>query len=138
MPKLKNILIFTGIAAVFVLIYIFYIKESSPQENLVSSPSLGLPASTNSSEFGAGALSETPVVAKDFLALLLNVKNIKLDDSIFSDPSFNNLHDSSITLIPDGNEGRPNPFAQFGNDEMSAPISNSGSVAAPTGAPATP
>ncbi len=67
---------------------------------------------------GVDATSTNPLVAKDFLVLLSNVKNIKLDDTIFSDPAFNSLHDSSITLIPDGTEGRPNPFAQFGNDAL--------------------
>ena len=47
------------------------------------------------------------------------VKNIKLNDAIFSDVTFNSLRDSSITLTPDGNEGRPNPFAQFGNENIS-------------------
>ena len=57
--------------------------------------------------------------------VLLNVKNIKLDDSIFSDIAFSNLRDSSITLIPDGTEGRPNPFAPIGSDASVAPVNNS-------------
>jgi hypothetical protein len=61
------------------------------------------------------------LVAKDFFALLLNVKNIKLDDAILSDPAFLSLRDSSIVLVPDGNEGRPNPFAKFGNDAVVIP-----------------
>ena len=115
MPKIKNIIIFTAIAAIFVLIYIFFIKPSPEESNLVLSPSdMALPDVSGTS---IDINSETaPLVAKDFLSLLLNVKNIKLDDAILSDPAFVNLKDSSIMLVPDGNEGRPNPFAPFGSD----------------------
>ena len=34
------------------------------------------------------------------------------------------LHDSSILLIPDGTEGRPNPFAPIGSD-ITASVINS-------------
>ncbi|MFA5791788.1 MAG: hypothetical protein WC884_02000 [Candidatus Paceibacterota bacterium] len=113
MSKIRNIIIFTIIAAAFILIYIFFIKQSPPQDNLISSSDTLLP-SVNGLGVDATIPSETSLVAKDFLTLLLNVKNIKLDNAIFSDPSFNSLRDSSIVLIPDGTEGRPNPFAQFG------------------------
>lgn len=123
MPKIRNIIIFIAIAAVFVLIYIFFIKPSSPPGNLVVSPSSDIPLpNVNNGEMSAGAPDKTSLVAKNFLALLLNVRNIKLDDVIFSDPSFNSLRDSSIVLTPDGNEGRVNPFAQFGNESISVPV----------------
>ena len=115
-PKIRNIVIFTAIAAASILIYVFFIKSAPPEDNLISlSPGMplqnmsGLPLET-------GALNGSPTAGQDFLALLLNIKTIKLNDAIFSDPAFKNLHDSSIILIPDGTEGRPNPFAQFGND----------------------
>lgn len=116
MSQIRNIIIFTIIAAAFVLIYIFFIKPSPPQENLISSSDIVLP-NMNGSNPNVTTPSETSLVAKDFLILLLNVENIKLDDAIFSEPSFNSLRDSSITLIPDGTEGRPNPFAQFGVED---------------------
>lgn len=119
-PKIKNIIIFTTIAAAFVLIYIFFIKSPSGEVGLISSPS-SLPNVDGTLPDG-NAPNETSLVARDFLTLLLNVKNIKLDDNIFSDPAFTSLHNSSITLTPDGTEGRPNPFAQFGNDGASIPI----------------
>ena len=85
----------------------------------------------------------TSPVGQDFLSLLLNVKNIKLDDSIFSDPAFINLHDSSITLTPDAVVGRPNPFAQFGNDAVVATpttptISTTSITSSPILTPTTP
>jgi hypothetical protein len=125
MPKTRNIIIFVSIAVVFVLIYIFFIKSSSSSgSSLVSSPAgSALPDANTGVDSGAAdanVASGTPFIAQDFLTLLLNVKNIKLDDSIFADPAFNSLHDSSITLTPDNTEGRPNPFAQFGSDAAPA------------------
>jgi hypothetical protein len=130
MPNIKNIIIFITIAAAFILIYIFFIKPAPVPENLTSSPSNIMLPNIDGSGADANTKNKTSLVAKDFLALLLNVKNIKLDDAIFSDIAFGSLHDSSIVLIPDGNEGRPNPFAQFGNDNVVTPV-------APV-APATP
>ena len=110
MPKIKNILIFIAIAAALILIYVFFTNSSSSnQANLVSSsPTTTLPSTT-------GVSTGTPVAA-DFLALLLSVKTIKLDDSILSNPDFIGLHDSTITLTQDATIGRPNPFARLGTD----------------------
>ncbi len=114
MPKIKNIIIFIIIALGFFLIYLFFIKSSPPEASLVSSgTSATLPNIDGSANLSTSKTN--PLMTKDFLTLFSNVKNVKLDDAIFSDPAFNSLHDSSIILIPDGNEGRPNPFAQFGN-----------------------
>ncbi len=119
MPKIKNIIIFTVIAIAFVLIYIYFIKQSPPEANLVSSgTSATLPNIDGSSNNEANTTNTDSLGTKDFLTLFSNIKNIKLDDAIFSDSAFNSLHDSSIVLIPDGTEGRPNPFAQFGNDAI--------------------
>lgn len=109
-PKIKNAIIFISIGIVMILIYIFFIKKDTPQSNLVTE--------TSSSNVGAvqvaGLSEEDSEIAKNFLSLLLSVKNIKIEDSIFSDPAFVGLRDSSISLNPDGTEGRPNPFAPVG------------------------
>ncbi len=111
MPKIKNIIIFLAIGAVFVLIYIFFIKPA-PDDAATLISSGGVPEVSNTA---AGNTNKT--IAQDFLSLLLNIKSIKLDNAIFSDITFTSLDDShSITLTPDGTEGRINPFAQFGND----------------------
>ena len=105
MQKVKNIAIFLSIGAVFVLIYIFFIKPSSEDPAaLVSSSGVSAVTST-------GVANEDSLLAQEFLTLLLGVKDIRLDDSILRDPAFMSLRDSSITLIQDGTEGRPNPFA---------------------------
>lgn len=117
-PKPKNIIIFVAIAIIFSLIYIFFIKSSSDDAtSLVSSGEQ--PSSTLTD---TGAPDPNSLIAKDFLSLLLNVKTIKLNDSIFSNIAFLSLHDSSIILIPDGTEGRPNPFAPIGIDSIVVPV----------------
>jgi hypothetical protein len=133
-----------------VLGYVFFIKgNNEPEANLVaSSGSSSLPNMDGST---ANATPDAKI-AQDFLDLLLSVKNIKLDDSIFSEAAWDSLKDSSIELIPPGDEGRPNPFAPFGSDpaplvsgeaSLSAPASVSPVNAAPLpasplGAQATP
>lgn len=122
-PKIRNIIIFVIIASIFISIYFFFIKGSSDnQDNLILSPSNATLPSLGDSGTNKNISNETSFIAKDFLTLLLNVKNIKLDDAILSDPAFNSLHDSSIVLIPDGTEGRPNPFAQFGTESTLPPL----------------
>src|ERR1019366_5287181 len=108
MPKIRNIIIFAAIAVVFILLYVFFIKPAPQQADLVSStlPSVGTTSGSVPAPGSGNSLN-----TQDFLTLLLNVNNIKLDDAIFSDPAFAGLHDSSIVLTPDGTQGRPNPFA---------------------------
>lgn len=110
MPKIKNIIIFLAIGTVLILIYIFLIKPAPDNAaTLISSSATPVVSNTV-----AGNMNKT--ITQDFLSLLFNIKSIKLDDAIFSDIAFTSLDDSnSITLIPDGTEGRINPFAQFGS-----------------------
>ncbi|OGI61106.1 hypothetical protein A2814_02100 [Candidatus Nomurabacteria bacterium RIFCSPHIGHO2_01_FULL_38_19] len=122
--KIKNIIIFTAIGAVLILVYIFFIKKSPEQPALISTFS-------GEAEPSADTSSQSSSITKDFLTLLLNVKNIKLDNTIFSDVAFSNLRDSSIVLIPDGTEGRPNPFAPFGSDVIVLPINTPTSPVTP-------
>ena len=127
MPKIKNILIFLIVGAVFVSIYIFFIKKSSPIAPLISSSSN--PVLPDTTVEGSNEDVDT-----GFLALLLSVQNIKLNDSIFSDSAFTSLDGShSIVLIQDGNEGRFNPFAPFGTDIVVPEV-----IAPNTGVPVTP
>ena len=133
MPKIKNILIFIAIAASLVLVYIFFIRKPPAETGaLVSAPaSSALPAST--------AAAPDSAVAQEFLTLLLSVKNIKLNDAVLSDPAFASLDGShSITLVPDGTEGRPNPFAPLGSDSLSEPeVLEEASVIVPSPAETT-
>ncbi len=120
MPTTKNIIIFITIGAAFVLVYFFFIKKDPVTPGLVSTTTLPLsPAGTTG---GVGATAAESAASKDFLTLLLSIRGIRLDDSILSDKAFKSLDGThSITLIPDGNEGRPNPFAPFGSDVVQTP-----------------
>lgn len=118
MPKLKNILIFIVIAVILVLVYIFVFKKSPEQPSLVSTTgNVATTVNVNSNQ------NENSSISKDFLAVLLNVRNIKIDDAIFSNPAFLSLRDSTIQLVSDGNEGRPNPFAPLGVETSAIPAS---------------
>ena len=102
----KKIIIIVVIIVILALLFIFISKKSPDAiPNLSSSTE---DTSTNSQDAGAAA--------DDFLTWLLSVKSINLDTSVFSDPAFVSLNDSSILLTPDGTEGRPNPFAPIGVD----------------------
>lgn len=118
MPSTRNIIIFLVIATIFLSVYLFF-KKDAP------APTTAIVSATPGSALVSTVLPTTgnEGVAKEFLDLLLSVKSIKLDDSIFSQNAFRSLHDSSITLIQDGTEGRPNPFAPIGTD-VSIPDTN--------------
>lgn len=52
----------------------------------------------------------------EVLKLLLDMRTIKLDDTIFQNPAFNVLKDTGQQIIPEP-VGRKNPFAPVGNDD---------------------
>jgi hypothetical protein len=125
MPKIRNIIIFVAIAGVLILVYVFFIKPSSSsnQANLVSSSGTTTSTATGSGT-DTGTQNATSSIAGNFLTLLLSVKTIQLNTDIFSDPAFTSLHDSSIVLVPDATTGRPDPFAQFGAEDVATPTSS--------------
>ncbi len=111
-PQIKNILIFLAIGGAVIAGYLYFMGgDSADTPDLISS--------------GAASPTGTPLVVPDgsapgseFLSLLLSVKSIQLNDAIFSNPAFQSLSDSSISLTPDGNEGRPNPFAPLYSEDV--------------------
>lgn len=111
MSKIKNSIIFIAISSVLVLSYFFlFKKDSQPAGLIVSAP--------GTVENNVSGLATDSSVDRDFLPLLLSVKDIKLDDSIFKNTAFQSLVDSSIVLTPDNTEGRNNPFAPLGSDPV--------------------
>ncbi len=134
-PKIKNIIIFVGILVVVILIYAFFFKSAPKQASLTSST--GALATVNPASQNSSANS---TVAQDFLALLLNVRSIKLNDDIFTDSTFGTLNDSTIELVSDpANEGRPNPFAPIGSEGVAAtpPVEGGATPPPATTPPAT-
>lgn len=123
----RNIVIFLILLAMIASVYIFFIRAPQVEEgNLVTNS-----GAVSSDGIVANTSNQTEI-AQNFLTLLLSIKNIRLDDSIFNDPAFQKLRDSSIVLSPDSTTGRPNPFAQFGSDNIPV-VPNPGTVT-----PATP
>lgn len=124
-PKTKNIIILVGVAVVLILIYVFFIKKSPTADtSLTSTTGATLPSNT-------GVTSGVPNTDTSFVSVLLSVKNLHLDTSIFTDPAFLSLEDGSITLVQDGTQGRPNPFAPIGSETV-APSSSATTLPTPT------
>ncbi len=115
-PKVKNIVIIAVVVVALVLGYIFFMQKSPDQANLVSSLPSGTPASSSNTSGSAST-----AMSGDLLSVLLGVKSIKLDDSIFSNKAFLYLRDSSITITTPTDAGRANPFAPIGSDGV-APV----------------
>ncbi len=114
---MKNFITFAIIGIVLSAAGYFFFKGSAPVDNLVSA----VKTTTNNLAMEKSlATSEQDAIIKKSLSLLLNAKNITINDSILTEQSFLNLKDSSIVITPEGNEGRPNPFAQIGSDSMEA------------------
>lgn len=67
------------------------------------------------------AVSNTPSVDQDLIALLLQLKSIKLDDAIFSDSAFKSLQDFSQELVQEP-VGRNNPFAPLGAKQLTPQV----------------
>jgi hypothetical protein len=116
----RNIIIFLGIAMILTSVYIVYVKKPDTKKNLVSSSSTVTNLNILNTQTVNINKGQQDAIAQNFLSLLLNIKNINLDQgiSIFSDKAFNSLHDSTVKLNADHSEGRPNPFAKFGADSV--------------------
>lgn len=114
----KNIIIVAVVAIALGFAYFYFFKPVPEQASLTTTTD----TTTTGTTTAVGGVSTT-VPESEFLAVLLNVTNIKLDDSIFADPAFTSLHDSSIELVSDIPEGRPNPFAPIGSDVVATPAS---------------
>ena len=105
--KLKTILIIVGVIVLIGAVIYFVSSKSSPTE------SRGLV--TNGTAATAVTPSATPgsTIGREFVSMLLNLREITLDNSLFNDPAFISLNDYTITLVQPGGEGRANPFAPF-------------------------
>lgn len=113
---IKVILITVVIIAIGAFGYWYATSGSTPDASTSalqsSNPVLG-------GEVSPLAADDTAISDK-FLALLLNMRTIKLDQSIFADAAFTSLKDFSTTITPEANPGRANPFAPIGVDAAGA------------------
>lgn len=60
---------------------------------------------------------ENSMLQNELLALLLEIRSIKLDESILSDPAFQGLEDFGQNIVPEP-IGRENPFAPVDPNEL--------------------
>jgi len=112
--NLKNILLFGGVLAVVYFGYSYLSSSSAP------TPSTTLVAS------GPGVTSAGGTGA-DLLALLLDLRSLKLDGGVFGDPVFQSLKNFGVP-IPVESIGRPNPFAPLpGSAVPTGPVISIGS-----------
>lgn len=103
---IKKVLILVGIIVlIIVLVTIFSGKNDKQTGSLISSSGDVVSPVTGEDDIG-----------EEFLVTLLNLRTIQLDETLFSDQKFRSLEDFTITLIPEGNVGRSNPFAPIGTD----------------------
>lgn len=112
---IKVILVAVVIIAIAVFGYWYATSPSSEQTSgVLQSSNTALGGVASPLDAGESAVSDK------FLALLLNMRTIKLDQSIFSDSTFTSLRDFSTTINPETNPGRVNPFAPIGIDAAGA------------------
>ena len=88
-----------------------------------SAPSLALESSSGVSEPSSATASDTEAINQDFLTKLSVLNSIRFDMTVFSDKIFTSLKDFTVTLVSEGNEGRPNPFAPIGTETGSTGLS---------------
>lgn len=123
--NIKNIILFVVILLVLLTVFFVLIKKPKGEEaNLVSTTSAPVVAGTQTpTQTTQNAIdnSKNLEIAKDFLTLLLSVKSLTLEDSIFNDIGFTSLKDNTREIYHDNSEGRPNPFAPVGSDVFLLP-----------------
>jgi len=95
--KYKNILIAIALSCILYLGYV-YLAPAAEDAALVPS---------------GGAAGADLAVDRELLTLLSDIRQIKLDASLFTNPVFQSLEDYGQT-IPNEAVGRANPFAPIG------------------------
>jgi len=101
--KYKTIVLIIAIVVVVFALYLYFLDRDD------KGPLLG----SESVSSGASA-----IVGKEFLATLLELRSLKLDETIFSKKSFISLVDFSQEVLPQP-AGRTNPFLEIGVDPVS-------------------
>ena len=99
------------IVIILVVVYFYYQGGSSSSSgSLLSSP------------------TSDQAVGSAELALLNQIKSLKIDTSLFQDPVYQSLVDYSVPIPPE-NVGRPNPFAPYPGEVVTSPTASAASGA---------
>lgn len=118
---IRNIIILAIVVILAIVGYSVFFKKDTAQTG-------GLVTTSGQGAGQTASVIDSP--GKDFVTLLLNIRTLKLDDSIFSNTAFTSLQDFSRPIPPDTDPGRPNPFAPLGAD--SAGVSTQVSTSNPS------
>jgi hypothetical protein len=78
---------------------------------------LGKDQNNNGSSLSVTAQTSNSADAEYIYNILQQMAQVKLDDSIFSNPNFQGLKDNTATFPPQA-AGRPNPFSKTGTDTV--------------------
>ncbi len=100
--------IITIIVVILVILLAFWYLGTSNTANTTGDSSLTASQSTSES-----------TDAQYIYSLLQQMGQVKLDDSIFSDPSFESLKDNTVSFSAEP-AGRANPFAPVGSTDAPA------------------
>jgi hypothetical protein len=98
------------------LVILGYLYSTNKKEDNPSGPLSSQTGFSTSVQPQNTVVSQENEVRDQFLNLLLSMRNVKLDNSLFTSDSFKILRDFSSPLSSDGTQGRPNPFAPIGQD----------------------
>ncbi len=121
MSKTLKILLIVAVVLI-VGFAIYYLTSGSDESTLTST--------------GGDSTVSTTESTTAFLSTLLSLNKIKIDASLFQNPTFSKLQDNTVPISNDGVVGRPNPFAAIDGQN-----STDQSIAFPqinTGASTTP
>lgn len=99
--KIFNILISVFVVVLIALIASFFVGGAVSEKTGALAP-VGFLTNTE--------LSDESVAGREFLQVLLNLRSLKLDTSLFDDPVFSQLAEFGAPLQPEP-RGRTNPFA---------------------------
>ncbi|PIR86272.1 hypothetical protein COU13_01935 [Candidatus Kaiserbacteria bacterium CG10_big_fil_rev_8_21_14_0_10_43_70] len=93
----KNKILFAGVAVIIAGFVWYGMSEKQGENSLLTSTSI------------SSAATQT-AVERELLNTLLELRSIRLDGEIFSDPAFNSLRDFTTDIVSEP-IGRRNPFA---------------------------
>lgn len=110
---IKKIIIGLGIAVVLLILYSMVTSSDTPATGNSSLSSI-----IGAGSFGQVQESNTALANAEILRILSNIQTISLNDDIFSNPVFRELHDSRFTIPRPTQIGRPNPFLPIGFDSV--------------------
>lgn len=111
--KYKKILIWIGVVIVAFILYSMFFTgdDKTANSGVVSSP-------VADAQFVAG---------REIIALLTDLKALKLNGDIFQGNTFRSLEDFSLPVAPEP-QGRQNPFAPIGTDSIDNATTTAGNV----------